>query len=166
MDTLKCEYPQCTETLTILDEIVTGLCGRHHKILSNDHHYCVICWQCGSIVSMDTSRTRQGFKTVTEKYIFASTCPGCDQKADGYKWMNNPKRDELSKVVLGKDDTVHPAEFGLMAGSKRSFDTQTLGEADIINKVQLRKDANERLSSFLDNLKLDGDSHDDSPYPS
>ena len=161
METLKCEYPQCDTTLTILDEIVMGLCARHHKVLSSDQHYCVICWHCGSIIKIESNITHKGVKTVKEKYIFATACPSCDEKADGYTWMNNPKRDVLSKVVLGKDDTVHPAEFGLMAGCKRSFDHKTLGEADIINKVQLRKEANERLSSFLDNLNLDGDNHDD-----
>lgn len=166
METLKCEYPQCDATLTILDEIVTGLCGRHHKVLSDDHNYCVICWHCGCIVKIEPSRTRQGFRTVKDKYIFATACPSCDEEADGYKWMNNPKKDTLSKVVLGEGDTVHPAEFGLMAGRKRSFDHKTLGEADIIQKVQLRKEANERLSSFLDNLNLDGDTHDNNPLPS
>jgi len=161
METLKCEYPQCDTTLTILDEIVIGLCGRHHKVLSSDQHYCVICWHCGSIIKIESNITRKGVKTVKEKYIFATACPSCDEKADGYTWMNNPKRDVISKVVLGKDDTVHPAEFGLMAGRKRSFDHKTLGEADIIQKVQLRKEANERLSSFLDNLNIDGDDHDD-----
>ena len=166
MEQLKCEYPQCNSTLTILDEIVTGLCGRHHKVLSSDHHYCVICWQCGCIIKMEPNATRKGISVVSEKYIFASACPSCDKNADGYSWMNNPKKDDLSKVVLGKDDTVHPAEFGFMAGSKRSFDTQKLGEADIINKVQLRTEANERLSSFLDNLEIDGDDHDNTTLPS
>jgi hypothetical protein len=116
---------------------------------------------------METNRTKVGDRTVEDKYIFASACPSCDKKADGFSWMNNPKRDDLSNVVLGEGDTVHPAEFGLMAGSKRSFDTQTLGEADIIQKVQLRTEANERLSSFLDDLKLkDGDDHDSNPLHS
>lgn len=162
METLKCEYPQCDTTLTILDEIVTGLCGRHQKVLSNDHHYCVICWQCGCIIKIESNRTRQGESTVKDKYIFASACPSCDEKADGYTWMNHPNKDDLSNVVLGEGDTVHPAEFGLMAGRKRRFDTQKLGEADIIQKVQLRKEANERLSSFLDNLEIDEEDHDNS----
>jgi hypothetical protein len=166
MEILKCEYPQCDTTLTILDEIVTGLCGRHHKKLSDNNHYCVICWHCGCIIKIEPSVTRKGAPIVNEKYIFATACPSCDKKADGYKWMNNPKKDDLSKVVLGKDDTVHPAEFGLMAGRKRSFNHKVLGEADIIQKVQLRKEANERLSSFLDNLNMDGDNHDNRTLPS
>lgn len=163
MKELKCSYGKCNATLSSIPEIATGICEKHRDLLERRHHYAVVCWHCGSIVLIENSPVQGGVKLISDKYIFTRTCPKCDQQSNGEKWMNNPRADELSEVVLGENLTLHPTAHGLVAGPQRSIShlnprrtkaTEVPDQKeDIIAKIKLRAEADERLQSFLDDIE-------------
>lgn len=180
MKELKCEYGICMKTLSFPSEIATGLCAWHNKMLSGQHHYAVVCWQCNLIHKIEMSPIQGGVKLFKDKYIFTKSCPKCDKASDGYRWMNHPSSDEISEVVLGAGKTLHPGQYGLISGPmkkishanpRRSMATGDPFEDgyDVITKIKLSKtELNQRLESFLTDLDLteEGDNHGEEPYPS
>ncbi len=166
MKELMCEVHECSVTLSTPTMLATGLCSRHWKMLEGtvyDYYYATVCWQCNQIHQIARAPF-QGDPDNTDKLIMIESCPKCHKLSSGEEWMNHPKADALSKVVLGSEMTIHCT--GMTTGKpislklRRTQATEVSGEKghEIISKIKVsRAEADKRLNTFLSNLDLDNE---------
>jgi hypothetical protein len=113
IDYAKCDY--CGAPLENPDEIATGLCDRHLKMISRTDHYIGVCWNCGAITRIEEipRRLKRIFK---DKYLFTKKCKKCSGKpSDNIQWVTfatfvpdhileiSPKGEIVEKPMLPVD---------------------------------------------------------------
>jgi predicted nucleic-acid-binding Zn-ribbon protein len=168
MNEQKCEVDACSATLSSPLTIAMGLCDRHSKMLDGPQHYYyyVVCQDCTNLHAIKRAPF-QGDPKNEERYIMIKSCPKCNEHWVDEEWLNHPKGDDLSKVVLSKGKTIlntrmqtgRPRSISLI--KPRAMATGAPQEKhDVIGKIKIsQEEADKRLNQFLSNLDLGDQDH-------
>lgn len=100
----KCSLDYCTNSLSSLSSLASGLCDKHQKELESDKHLVGVCWNCGRITVIDEIPHKLK-KVWKDKYLFTEGCSHCTLDGKDNAWITfkrfNPK-EELVVTPEGK----------------------------------------------------------------
>lgn len=157
---IKCSVLNCGTTLSSKEEVATGICDSHINLLLKRHSYGVVCWQCGMPTHIDDKPTEKSKPIIKDKYIMSKSCPQCEAKSDGHRYMTI-RSGELSKVVLSEGHTLYPGPDGLVSSKRnKTYQSSKLRgtsetERPKADFFKIRLEADKRALDFLATLEFE-----------
>lgn len=84
----RCDCYKCLNILGTFDEVMSGVCEGHFKLLNDDDNYIGICNNCLKITIVGNRNDSKGNLIIKDKYIFSKGCRHCtNNEEDNINWM-------------------------------------------------------------------------------
>jgi len=109
--TKHCRFTGCRHSqLETIEQLDTGLCGRHLKQFTSSEYVTLTCWSCE--VLLDTFQKEgllEGVR-IEDDYLFTKKCPECDKSVSyaelQFVTTSNEVDKELSRLVTDDSQLV------------------------------------------------------------
>lgn len=122
--------------LESIEELDTGLCGRHSKEIADADHFALCCWSCGRPLETYHKQSILRGVEVKDNYVFSKTCPNCspsDKMAKLQFVTINDKTTEPSLLVNEDGILVTKKDNDVIYNNKSKMSTRVdLSEQTIL----------------------------------
>lgn len=82
MQAQRCDCYGCLNNLTTFDEVMSGICDDHRRLILDDDNYAGVCWNCCRVTIVGPRRSHKGELIIKDKYIFSKGCRHCTGKEE------------------------------------------------------------------------------------
>jgi len=95
----KCSLDYCTNSLSSLSSLASGICDQHQKELESDKHLVGVCWNCNRITVIDEIPHK--LKRVwQDKYLFTKGCSHCTLDGEDNAWITFKRFNPTEELVV------------------------------------------------------------------